>query len=312
MGVNEYREFIELARCLNFTTAAQHLNITQPALSKHVAALEREFTAELFLRDRHGLQLTPAGKIVLEMSTAIIDAYDHAQRNIAHLTKATPVLLDGILYDSVISSIVSLAVAQLSGSDGAPPVLLSHHEGAHAVDLLIEGTIDIALSYTGPSELELNGLGHRRLTRTQFVALLDREHPLATRSELHMEDLRDEVFVQCIDEYASSGWACIERACLSHGFRPKKRPVLGGPTMYSVIQPNGGVFIQQRNKHQNKLLQDNGGIVIVPVVDEDAHFDIDCIYRLDDEQRLAPVLDALEEARDIVARRRGSKEGPRG
>ncbi len=306
MGVSEYREFIELARCLNFTTAASRLNITQPALSKHVAALEREFGAELFVRDRHGLTLTPAGKAVLEMSAAIVDAYDHARDKVARLTETAPILLDGILYDSVISSIVSLAMARLIDGDGAP-LLLSHHEGVPAGDLLLDGTIDIALTYLDDAELEGNRLGRRHLTQTQFVALLDREHPLAGRDALHMEDLKGETFVQFIDDYASSGWACIERVCRAHGFVPKKRPVLGGPSMYSVIRPDGGVYIQQRNVHQNKLLQDNAGIAIVPVVDEDAHFDIDCIYRLDDEKRLGRVLDALEEARDVVARRRASR-----
>ena len=47
MNIETCREFIELAQCLNFTKAAGNLNITQPALSKHMLALEKEFGIEL-------------------------------------------------------------------------------------------------------------------------------------------------------------------------------------------------------------------------------------------------------------------------
>lgn len=63
-----YREFITLARCLNFTQAAEELHMTQPALSKHIAALEREFGAELFIRDRRTVQLSEAGRILFGLS----------------------------------------------------------------------------------------------------------------------------------------------------------------------------------------------------------------------------------------------------
>ena len=64
------------------------------------------------------------------------------------------------------------------------------------------------------------------------------------------------------------------------------------------------MFIQQRNLHRNKLLEGNAGISIVPIVDDDARFAIDCTYRTDDEERLCTVLDTIREARDIVERHR--------
>ena len=38
MNIDPAEKFIELAQCLNFTEAAGNLNITQPALSKHMLA----------------------------------------------------------------------------------------------------------------------------------------------------------------------------------------------------------------------------------------------------------------------------------
>ena len=54
-------EFAKVAECGSFTAAARELHLTQSTLSKHVALLEREFGADLFVRDRSGVSLTEAG-----------------------------------------------------------------------------------------------------------------------------------------------------------------------------------------------------------------------------------------------------------
>lgn len=303
MGVSEYREFIALARCLNFTTAAEQLNLTQPALSKHIASLEKEFSAPLFTWEHRGLRLTEAGKTVLEMSCAIVGAYDSAREAVERLSREKPIRIDGTLYDEVVSSIIALTTALLKNDD-QPSIVVEHREDSSLINLLVSGQIDILLSFIDDEDMRRWGLSSFHLTRSQFVAILDSDNPLASRDGLRLEDLRDMTFIQCIDDYSSSGWACIERACRNHGFTPKKRPVLGGPAVYSTTQPNGGVFIQQRNLHRNKLLEGNAGISIVPIVDDDARFVIDCIYRADDKERLHAVLETIREARDIVERHR--------
>ncbi len=54
--------FEAAARTLNFTTAGQSLNVTQPAISKSIHALEAHLGVKLFIRNKSGMQLTEAGK----------------------------------------------------------------------------------------------------------------------------------------------------------------------------------------------------------------------------------------------------------
>lgn len=54
----------------HFTKAAEKLNITQSALSQRVANLESELETSLFIRDRSGLRLTPAGEELLRYCAA--------------------------------------------------------------------------------------------------------------------------------------------------------------------------------------------------------------------------------------------------
>ena len=61
METAHLHEFAKVADCGSFTAAARELHLTQSTLSKHVALLEREFGADLFVRDRSGVSLTEAG-----------------------------------------------------------------------------------------------------------------------------------------------------------------------------------------------------------------------------------------------------------
>lgn len=59
--------FLEAAQCGNFTKAAEHLFMTQPALSKNIAALEKECQVKLFIREPHqATSITQAGQMLFD------------------------------------------------------------------------------------------------------------------------------------------------------------------------------------------------------------------------------------------------------
>ena len=142
MHIDFYREFIVLARCLNYTEAAEKLHMAQPALSKHIVALEREFNAELFIRDRRNVQLSEAGRILFGCAMEIVDAYDRAQAAIATVVKERPIRVDGILYDNTVSSIISLSTVLLNDQRHVP-ILFDHHEGRPLFEQLEQDEVDM-------------------------------------------------------------------------------------------------------------------------------------------------------------------------
>ncbi len=77
MNVEHMGEFAELAHDLNFTAAAKRLHITQPSLSNHIQALERECGCALVERGgRTTPRLTPAGQMFLDMCTEMLGTYN--------------------------------------------------------------------------------------------------------------------------------------------------------------------------------------------------------------------------------------------
>lgn len=56
--------FLKVCEHMNFTHAAEDLNLTQPAVSQHIKFLEKKYDTPLFTRDKKKLLLTPAGEIL--------------------------------------------------------------------------------------------------------------------------------------------------------------------------------------------------------------------------------------------------------
>lgn len=65
-----------VAKYKNFTTASKELNISQPAVSKHIKELEEYYGIALFERGSNKIELTYAGEILLEYSNEILSKYD--------------------------------------------------------------------------------------------------------------------------------------------------------------------------------------------------------------------------------------------
>jgi DNA-binding transcriptional LysR family regulator len=66
MDFRHIRAFIAVADALSVTKAAERLHISQPPLTRHLHQLERELGVTLFVRHRHGVALTDAGRRLLE------------------------------------------------------------------------------------------------------------------------------------------------------------------------------------------------------------------------------------------------------
>ncbi len=71
MDINALETFIEVAERKSFSRSAERLHVTQPAVSKRIAALETELTLRLFDRVGRSVYLTEAGKTLLPAARKI-------------------------------------------------------------------------------------------------------------------------------------------------------------------------------------------------------------------------------------------------
>lgn len=92
MDVLTLRLFLDAAKSLNFTKAADDFYTTQPAVSRRINELENELGFKLFVRKNHGVSLTKEGELFLPFVQKSIDALDlgiTTLNNIASVSKRT-------------------------------------------------------------------------------------------------------------------------------------------------------------------------------------------------------------------------------
>ncbi len=301
MDIENCKEFIELARCLSFTETAVKLNVSQPVLSKHVAAMEQELGAPLFLRDRHSCELSEAGRIFYGAATQILAEYSYAIDKIALLARERPIRIDGVLYDPSVESIIALTTALLDQTPH-PQLVYDHHENASMLALLDSEQIDLVIGHERAEDIATRDLTAVPLLRSRFCAVVTTESPFAKLSKVRAEDLEDQVLLKFVDPYAAHGWRSIEEYLIRHGIKPRLRSVMGRLAAHQATPVDNAVFIQPSNTRNLKFLSDTGRYAVIPFEDEDAIFELDCIYRSEDEERLRFLVDTFVESRDIVVR----------
>lgn len=301
MNIEICREFIELAQCLNFTEAAGNLNITQPALSKHMLALEKEFGIHLLDRSRKGVQLTEGGRILFESASIIAGEYDRAKQRLEQLKEKHPIRIVGHMEDTDIASLVSMT-AMISQENNHAHIVFDRSSDDPFL-LLANKAIDLFIGYTSPSRVEDEGLLCKPFVSHQLIAVVENDHPLAKKPSIAWSDLRAQTLVKFMSDKTNPAWGQIEAICAQHGFEPKARPVSAGNDVEFFSTPlRGNVLIWKKTQKHIGLLLETGRRTGVPIDEDDRFLVAYAVYRPEDEEQLADFFTSAEEARSLLSR----------
>lgn len=86
MDLNNLQAFTHVAEQGSFSRAAEELFLTQPAISKRVAALEDELDTRLFDRIGHSIRLTEAGQTLLPRAKRILSEIEDSRQTVVNLS----------------------------------------------------------------------------------------------------------------------------------------------------------------------------------------------------------------------------------
>ncbi|CAB4704075.1 MAG: LysR family transcriptional regulator [Actinobacteria bacterium] len=222
--------FREVARAGSISAAARALGWTQPAVSQHLRALERETGCALLLRGAGGVELTEPGRALLTRADAVAAHLHMAEQEMAALTTLQRGTVRLAAFPSAAATLVPRAVAGLRRRHPDLDVTLAEAEPPEAVALLEEGAVDLALVFgyddepVGPAGLVWLPLGEEPVH-----LVLPPDHRLAQRRAVAPADLAEEPWVVGCPR-------CREHAvlvCAGAGFEPQVRHVSDD---YVVVQ----------------------------------------------------------------------------
>ncbi|MCW1383795.1 LysR family transcriptional regulator [Novosphingobium sp. KCTC 2891] len=83
MDIGIARTFLEVVKTGTFVNAAANLNLTQTAVSARIRVLEDQLDRPVFIRNKSGAKLTPAGEQFLRFATTLVQVWERARRSVA-------------------------------------------------------------------------------------------------------------------------------------------------------------------------------------------------------------------------------------
>lgn len=305
MDTEHCREFLELSQKLNFTEAANHLGITQSALSKHILTMERELGTTLLERGNKGvIRLTEGGKIFFERANAIVERYDDGVAEINKLKVEGPIRVGGHLNDPDVAPFLSV-VAMIAKEEHTPPLILKRGIADSCVDAFGNDEVDLFIGYADPDKAQKAGLVCHAFASSRLIAIMETSHPLAQRASIRMEDLKNQILIHFAGNTTNTAWSQIEALCLNHGFSPKTSTISETDDIGFFTTPlQERILIWKQSQKHIALLLETGYLSCVPIENDDAHLTTYAIYRTFNEQRLEGFLIAVEHARTILDRRK--------
>ena len=186
--------FVAVAEERHVGRAADRLNMTQPPLSRAIRRLEDEFGAQLLVRRPKGVELTPAGVLLHQEATALLEQADQLQRRVS-AAAGTAVITVGTLADAA-EQVGATLVAAFRGKQPNVDVVIHEADLGDPTAGLRAGVADVALTRT---PFEAKGISSYVLRSDPIGVVMHDGDPLAGREAVSVAELTGRRWVRLPD-----------------------------------------------------------------------------------------------------------------
>ncbi|RRK09943.1 LysR family transcriptional regulator [Lactiplantibacillus garii] len=207
MDLQQLQNFLIIAQEENITHAAEYLHISQPALSRQVKALEAEFGKPLLNRENKRVTLTNDGLLLRRRATEIIKLVNKTNHEMLtdHTTLAGDVLL-GVSETDAIRD-VGHYVHQLNQRGAQLTLKLRNGDNEAVLNMVNNGLVDLGLYFGKIDHHVFNAVEFS--APDHFGVLMPRNHPLAHKTTLTPNDLRNQpliLYQPALDDHSLQDW----------------------------------------------------------------------------------------------------------
>ncbi|GAA2383300.1 LysR family transcriptional regulator [Nonomuraea africana] len=186
------RVLLEVGRRGSFSAAAEALSMTQPAVSRQIATLERRTGVRLFHRRPRGVQPTEAGLAAIEQAAAVVDGMSLFETRLRAFATAESGSVRVTAFPSAATRFVPESFRRFTATH--PDVELSLTVGEHGGSGVLAGAADVALVTSWDAAPD-PGLDLLFLFDDEPMVALPAGHPLAAQEQVRLADLSGEPWI---------------------------------------------------------------------------------------------------------------------
>ena len=217
MTFEQLQCFIASVEEKTFLDAAHSLYISQSSLSKQIMKLEQELGVMLWDRSRRKAGLTEAGNIFYQDALILLKQYSQARNRLDRFRTESQLTLSVGTLPILTQYQLTPGFRDFQAAHPGIRLSLQEVEELELMEGFEKGIYDLvigreAMFYGANCQTQL-------IAGDQLAAVLDSSHPLAFRSSLCLEELKDEDFI-FMNPYTSIYNLCVIR-CREAGFSPR-------------------------------------------------------------------------------------------
>ena len=194
MNIKQLECFIEVAKTMNFTRAAQNLYITQPAVTHQIQTLEDELGLKLFIRSKHNVELTPAGQsfyndaqdILTRFNIAVAKAKNYSKEFEANLS----IGYEGNVEVKYLSDILSIYKERMAYVH----LYIKMADAVEKSNLFARDKLDIVFTVKESID-KLKDINYIELYKAKFVCVVPKNHSLSHNSKISITDLKGQSLI---------------------------------------------------------------------------------------------------------------------
>ena len=193
---NRYRQlraFCQTAKAGSISKGAARLKLSQPSVSLHIQALEKELDILLFERRGPRIRLTPAGELMLEMAEPLVDGMDNLVDSFFSAVsevKAGP--LDIAAGESTLLYILPELTKRFMDTFPDITVRLHNVTGRAGMKKMREDTVDFAV---GAMDEVPEDLTYYPVYNYDPILIVPLDHPLAEKQQVTLKDISQHGFI---------------------------------------------------------------------------------------------------------------------
>lgn len=209
MNILHMKYAVEVARLGSLNKAAETLLIAQPNISRSIKELEADLGITIFNRSAKGMVLTPEGEEFISYAQSILRQIDEVEM----LYKQGSPKKQKFSISVPRACYISDAFAKFSKSISEDPAEIFYKEtnSQRTIQNVLNndyklGIIRYAENYDKffKSMLEEKGLAYEMIAEFSYVLIMNRENPLALKSEISFDDLPPYIEIAHADPYVPS------------------------------------------------------------------------------------------------------------
>lgn len=180
--------FDTVAKRLNFTKAANELNITQPAVTKHIKEIESNLNIKLFERNGTKIKLTKAGEILLKYTEEIFSVYQKMEFEIGQLQEKQKGTLRLGASTTIAQYVLPPILAEFRKRFPEIQLSLVIQNSEKIEDLLANHKIDVGLI---EAQIKNRTFHYFPFMKDEIVLVSRQNHSISTKNNIKLGDLKN-------------------------------------------------------------------------------------------------------------------------